>query len=230
MHNLCLIPARGGSKRIPKKNIKDFFGKPMLAYPIETALKSGLFSEIMVSTDDNEITEIALKHGANVPFFRSAKTADDYATTADVILEVIKKYSESGIHFDNICCLYACTPLLGTQHLIIAYEKLITEKKHSLFPVVEFEFPVQRALKIIDTNVEFVYSEHALTRSQDLEHYYHDAGQFYWINVKSFLKTNKIVGDNSGCIVLNRMDCQDIDVESDWKIAELKYTLKNRMI
>lgn len=224
-NNLCIIPARGGSKRIPRKNIKHFFGKPILAYSIQAAKESRLFKEIIVSTDDDEIAEIAKKFGANVPFKRSKKNANDFATTADVIEEVISQYKNIGLSFDNICCIYPCAPFVTSEKLNNAFNLLNEKKIDAVFPVVPFGFPVQRALKLSGEKLSFIQPEHALSRSQDLEKAYHDAGQFYWINTNSFLSTKKIVSDNCGAIVVSEMEAQDIDNEMDWKLAELKFQL-----
>lgn len=224
-NNLCIIPARGGSKRIPRKNIKDFFGKPILAYSIQAATESNLFKEIIVSTDDDEIAEMAKKFGASVPFMRSAKTSDDFATTVDVIEEVISQYKNIGLTFDTTCCIYPCAPFVNANKITNAFNLLNEKKFDSVFPVVAFGFPVQRALKLSEEKLSFIQPEYALSRSQDLEKAYHDAGQFYWINTNSFLSTKKIVSDNCGAIVVSEMEAQDIDNESDWKLAELKYQL-----
>ncbi|MFZ1705113.1 MAG: pseudaminic acid cytidylyltransferase [Saprospiraceae bacterium] len=227
MANLCIIPARGGSKRIPRKNIKEFLGKPMLSYPILLAKESNLFDEIMVSTDDTEIAEIATQYGATVPFKRSLETSNDFATTAEVIVEVLQKYREEGLSFENVCCLYPCTPLLEVKHVQNAFDVFLTEKNDSLVPIVSYEFPIQRALRIEQNRTRFVSSEHALTRSQDLEPNYHDTGQFYWLNVFSFLESKQIIGLNCGFIIMDEMYCQDIDVETDWRMAELKYKINH---
>jgi N-acylneuraminate cytidylyltransferase len=226
MANLCIIPARGGSKRIPRKNIRDFLGKPMLAYPVSNAIASGLFDEIMVSTDDAEIAEIAIQSKAGVPFFRSVETAGDTATTASVISEVLENYTSIGKEFDYVCCLYPCTPLLTPQRIIDGFTAISDRRLHTVLTVQEFDFPVQRALKVVNDEVRFMFPEFALTRSQDLDTLYHDAGQFYWLEVNKFMKTKTIIGEKCGYVVLSGMDAQDIDNESDWKMAELKYRMK----
>lgn len=227
MKNLAIIPARGGSKRIPRKNIKPFLGKPMIAYAIENALKSGLFEEVMVSTDDDEIAEIALKYGAKVPFLRSKKNSDDFATTFDVIEEVISCYTERGEHFNEICCIYACTPLLNSTHLVEAYTKLIEGSYSSVYPVVEYSTPIQRSLRINSEKLEFCQPEYLKTRSQDLEKRYFDPGQFYWMNTKKIVECKSVFTDNTGYIVYDEQRVQDIDNESDWSIAEMKFKLLN---
>ncbi|GAA3736181.1 pseudaminic acid cytidylyltransferase [Flavobacterium ginsengisoli] len=225
MSNLCIIPARGGSKRIPRKNIKLFLGKPIIAYSIEAAINSKLFDEVMVSTDDPEIAEIATKFGANVPFFRTEKTANDFATTFDVIEEVLLNYKDLDQNYDVVCCLYACAPFATSIKLTESLEVLEKNNYDSVFPVMQFGFPIQRSLKFEDDKIKFFYPEFSLSRSQDLEKSYHDAGQFYWMQVDKCLPEKKILTGNSGSIVISEMEGQDIDNEVDWKLAELKYEL-----
>jgi len=226
MPNLCIIPARGGSKRIPRKNIKNFLGKPIIAYSIEAAINSGLFDEVMVSTDDKEIAEIAIKYGAKIPFLRTDKTANDYAPTFDVIEEVLVKYKELNKTFDFTCCLYACAPFVTGRKLTDSFKILKKNKFDSIFPVMTFGFPIQRALKMgSDNKIDFFYPEFSLTRSQDLPQSYHDAGQFYWMNTEKCLQQKKIITDNAGSIIVSELEGQDIDNEIDWKLAELKYEL-----
>ncbi|WP_438969474.1 pseudaminic acid cytidylyltransferase [Nonlabens sp.] len=227
MGNLCIITARGGSKRIPRKNIKPFLGKPIIAYSIEAALNSKLFDEVMVSTDDDEIAEIAHEYGANIPFKRSSENSDDYATTFDVIEEVLNQYKvELNQTFEFACCIYPTAPFVNAEILSSAFSLLGENRFDSVFPVMPFSFPVQRALKLSDAgNITFFNQEFATTRSQDLEKSYHDAGQFYWINVEECLKSKKLITENSGSIVISELQGQDIDNETDWKLAELKYEL-----
>lgn len=226
MANLCIIPARGGSKRIPKKNIKDFLGKPIIAYSIEAAINSGLFDEVMVSTDNQEIAEIAISFGAKVPFLRTEQTANDYATTFDVIEEVQSKYHLHNKNFEFTCCLYACAPFITASKLADSFKILQKNDFDSLFPVMTFGFPIQRALKKgIDNKIDFFYPEFSLTRSQDLEQSYHDAGQFYWMKTETCLRKKRIITENSGSIIVSELEGQDIDNETDWKLAELKYEL-----
>lgn len=225
MSNLAIIPARGGSKRIPRKNIKDFLGKPIIAYSIEAALKSQLFDEVMVSTDDTEIAEISIQYGANVPFLRSEKNADDYATTVDVLIEVIEKYNSQGRTFENVACLYPSAPFTTSNKLKEAYKILISKKIDAVFPVMPFSFPIQRSLKLKDGKLSYFYPEFENSRSQDLEKAYHDAGQFYFINKSSLLINKSIITKNTGAILITELEAQDIDNETDWKIAEIKYEL-----
>lgn len=228
MANLCIIPARGGSKRIPKKNIKSFLGKPIIAYSIEAAINSTLFDEIMVSTDDDEIAEAALKYGANVPFRRTALTSNDHATTFDVLEEVVKEYQNRNQMFDNICCLYATAPFVMGAKLKHAYDLMMEQKNDSIFPMVEFSFPIQRALKIDNGKLSFVNPAEKNTRSQDLEKRYHDAGQFYFMKTDIVLGKGELVSDKAGTFVINEMEAQDIDSETDWLLAELKYRLLSK--
>jgi len=230
MGNLCIIPARGGSKRIPRKNIKDFLGKPIIAYSIETALQSGLFEEVMVSTDDEEIAEVAKRYGAKVPFFRSKENSDDFATTADVLLEVLREYNTLGFSYEYACCIYATAPLIRRQNLIDGFRKVVTERRYSVFPVVKFSYPVWRGLKILDSgDAEMIWAEHINTRSQDLEEVYHDAGQWYWFEVAYLVENKTMFSENSAAIILSGLDVQDIDDDADWQMAELKYELLQRL-
>jgi len=221
MGNLCIIPARGGSKRIPRKNIKDFLGKPIITYSIEAALKSQLFDEVMVSTDDQEIAKIAKKYGAKVPFIRSVKNANDFATTVDVLKEVENDYKKKGKKFENICCIYATSPLIQISKLHEGYRKLTENKLDSVFPIVPFSYPILRSLKLVGEKVIMNWAEHTQTRSQDLPPAYHDAGQWYWYKPEKVKRA--LFTDNSGAVVLNELQVQDIDSMEDWQMAELKY-------
>ena len=225
MSSIAIITARGGSKRIPKKNIKDFCGKPVIAYSIEAALKSGLFDEVMVSTDSEEIAEIARRYGANVPFMRSEKTSNDWATTADVLKEVIENYSLQKLNFDMFCCLYPTAPFITAEKLKAAKALLDREKADSLMPVVRFSFPPQRGMIIKKGCLEYRYPEFKNARSQDLEPLYHDCGQFYFCRVDAFLKYNALVTPNTVPMEMAEEEVQDIDNLSDWELAELKYKL-----
>lgn len=231
MKNKCLaiITARGGSKRIPRKNIKDFLGKPIIAYSIEAAIKSNLFDEVMVSTDDNEIAEISKQYGAKVPFLRSNKNSDDYSGTADVLIEVMNKYKELAINFDLGCCIYPTAPLIKPENIIKAHNLLINEKFDSVFPVVKFSYPIFRALKIENNKVKMIWEENLTKRSQDFPDAFHDAGQFYWFKVNEFIITKKIFTENTGAIELVENEVQDIDNEIDWELAEMKYKLLNEI-
>ena len=226
---IAIIPARSGSKRIPHKNIKDFLGKPIIAYSIETALQSGLFDEVMVSTDDEQIAKIARKYGAKVPFLRSPETSDDYATLSDVILEVINNYDEKyNIKFDNICCLLATAPFVETSDLETAYQKLLRHNFDAVFPIVKYDFPIQRALKLKNHKVDMFWPENKNKRSQDLEPAYHDAGLFYWIKNDAFINHKTLWTQNTAGIEISRYKAQDIDTPEDWLLAELKYKLRQK--
>ena len=228
MKKIAIIPARSGSKRIPGKNIRPFLGKPIIAYSIETAIKSELFDEIMVSTDSLEIADIAVRYGAKVPFYRSKKTSDDHAVIVDVITEVLDNYQKEGRSFDCFCCIFPTAPLISVSHIKKGYELLLNGNYDSVFPVVSFSFPIQRALKIEDGKLLMFNPEHRNTRSQDLVPAFHDTGQFYWMQVPEFLNQKTIYSKNSGAIILNELEVQDIDNETDWQMAELKFNLKNK--
>ena len=225
MPRLAIIPARGGSKRIPRKNIKNFHGKPIIAYSIEAALKSGLFDEVMVSTDDEEIKIISLEYGAKVPFMRSDNNSDDTATTLQVIREVLESYENEDRTFEEVCCIYPTAPLMKSSHLIAGLD-LLENEIASVFPVVPFSFPILRSLKVdIDNFVSMNWPEYSQTRSQDLPAAYHDAGQWYWLRPE--LINDSLYSDNSKVIILSEMEVQDIDNESDWMMAELKWSMVN---
>lgn len=226
MNNIAIIPARGGSKRIPRKNIKDFLGKPIIAYSIEVAQDSKLFEEVMVSTDDEEIAEIAKKYGAKVPFLRSIENANDYATLADVILEVVKQYSEINKHFENICCILPTAPTISNKRICEAFDKMKQYQFNSVCPVVEFSYPIFRALEIDDDKkLKMIWPEHLKTRSQDLKPAYHDSGSFYWVKTKALKDEKSFFCKNGSAISLPEIEVQDIDTENDWKLAEIKYKL-----
>ena len=226
MKSIAIITARGGSKRIPKKNIKEFCGKPIIAYSIEAALESKLFDEVMVSTDNEEIATVARHYGAKVPFLRSVKNSDDFATTADVLQEVIAEYGKRRQKFDAMCCIYPTAPFVTAAKLRQAYDKFIDSKAEMLVPVVAFSFPPQRAFIIRDGLLAYQYPEHINTRSQDLEKWYHDAGQFYIYDIVSFLKkVSKGKRLKSVSYELSETEVQDIDNLTDWKLAEMKYKI-----
>ncbi len=223
MKRLAIITARGGSKRIPRKNIKPFLGKPILAYSIEAAVASGLFDEVMVSTEDEEIAEIAKRYGAKVPFYRSEKTAGDFATTNDVLLEVIDEYEKRGQFFDVACCIYPTAPFVTAEKIKDAMGQLEASDADTLIPVVQFSYPPQRAMVIRNGQLEFKYLEYIDSRSQDLEKEYHDVGQFYCFKVPAYKENKKLMLGSILPYVVDEMEVQDIDNESDWKIAEIKY-------
>jgi len=225
MSSLAIIPARGGSKRIPRKNIKPFLGYPIIEYSIKAAIESGLFSEVMVSTDDPEIVEIALAAGATVPFLRSEKTANDFAHIGEVLTEVLETYTEFGKFFDSFCCILATAPFLSSSRIIEGYNLLQNNDYDSVFPVLKFSYPIQRALKIEDKKVSMIQPEHLLSRSQDLMPAYHDSGQFYWCRTNRFLSKKVVFTGNSGAIILSDIEVQDIDTPEDWELAEIKYQI-----
>jgi len=230
MSNLCIIPARGGSKRIPRKNIKSFLGKPIIAYSIEAALMSNLFDEVMVSTDDKEIASIAVKYGAKVPFFRSTENSDDFATTFDVIKETIYKYIDQDRHFEHVCCLYPCAPFVKPDSLKNAFSKLRGDSQ-AVIPVVRFSFPIQRAFKITSGKyLDYIHPEFEKSRSQDLDITYHDAGQYYFFKPQTVLNQKTLMPKNTTFIEMDEFHVQDIDTEMDWKLAELKYQLSQNEI
>lgn len=220
---IAIIPARGGSKRIPRKNIRDFLGQPIIAYVIETALRSGLFDEIMVSTEDDEIARIAAHYGATVPFRRSLANANDYASTADVLLEVLATYAEQGRTFTYGCCLYPTAPLITPALLQASWELLSSCEYDVVFPVLPHSHPIQRALKIENDRVSMIWPENRLARSQDLPQTYHDAGQFYWFAATPLQQKRQLWTDNVGALIISPMQAQDIDNLDDWQMAELKY-------
>lgn len=225
MPRLAIIPARGGSKRIPRKNIRPFHGKPIIAYSIEAALQSGLFDEVMVSTDDVEIAEVAKKYGATVPFMRSEMNSNDTATTLQVIREVMTFYTDRSLVFEEVCCIYATAPLVQVDHIKKGLALLQESEVASVFPVVPYSFPIQRSFSIDDNQyAKLTWPEHVNTRSQDLPPAYHDAGQWYWIKPSKL--TDKIFTDHSKVVILSEMDVQDIDNDTDWKMAEMKWTLR----
>jgi pseudaminic acid cytidylyltransferase len=224
---IAIIPARGGSKRIPNKNIKEFLGKPIIAYSIQAAIESNLFDKVVVSTDSDAIKAISLKHGAEVPFLRSEKNSDDFATTIDVILEVIKQFEEIGDKVDEACCIYATAPFVRSEELTTAYSLLVEEAYDVVFPVLPYSFPIQRAIKLdSEKKIQMFFPDERQTRSQDLEKSYHDSGQFYWFKVESVIEKATLWTDNTGVIILDEMYAHDIDTMKDWEIAEFKYRLR----
>lgn len=223
MSVLCIITARGGSKRIPKKNIKEFCGQPIIACSIRAALDSKLFDEVMVSTDSEEIADIAGKFGAAVPFMRSERNSDDHSTTADVLLEVVADYRNRGKEFDYICCIYPTAPFVTAGKLRQAFEKMGSQRADAIIPVVKFSFPPQRCFIKKDGRILYKWPEYMFTRSQDLEPYYHDAGQFYFIKTSVLESDKTLVPVNTISLEMDEMEVQDIDNITDWKLAELKY-------
>lgn len=222
MSSVAIITARGGSKRIPRKNIKEFCGKPIIQYSIEAAIESGIFDEVMVSTDDKEIADISIQYGAKVPFFRSERTSDDYASTVDVLLEVIAQYEKTGKIFNNLCCIYPTAPFISSQILVTGMN-MLDDNTDVAIPVTPFTYPPQRGLIISNDQVQFMYPNFEKARSQDIEKVYHDCGQFYCIKTEVLLREKKLFVKRTAPILLNELVVQDIDNEDDWKLAELKY-------
>lgn len=219
---LAMITARGGSKRIPRKNVKEFCGKPILLYSIEAALNSGVFDEVMVSTDDEEIARLARQAGASVPFMRSEVTANDYASTDEVIIEVLREYEKIGQHFESFCCIYPTAPFITSSRLREAMKLL--ETADSVMPVVPFSYPPQRGLVVNKEGyVERQFPQYAATRSQDLEKVYHDCGQFYACKTIPFMEAKTTDVEKLVPLVLSEMEVQDIDTLEDWELAEIKY-------
>jgi len=217
---LAIITARGGSKRIPRKNLKFFCGKPIIVYSIQSAIESNLFDEVMVSTDDKEIMSVSINYGAKVPFLRSKMTSDDHTGLSEVVEEVKKEYSKIGKKFDFVCCILPTAPLISSKNLKKGFKKLKESNLDVTFPVVRFSSPIQRSYRMIEGRLEMFYPEFYDSRSQDLEISYHDSGQFYWMKYDKTLKD----GIKSG-FEISELESQDIDSDTDWKLAELKFNL-----
>ncbi len=222
---LAIIPARGGSKRIPKKNIKDFLGVPIIKYSIDAALQSALFDEVMVSTEDDKIAKVTIGLGAKCPFYRSKKAANDHAMLAEVIEEVLMEYKKVNKSFDYVCCIIATAPFISSELLVKTYNQIKSTGADSLIPVTRFSYPIQRALKIENGKLQMICPENLEKRSQDLMPAYHDVGQFYWLTVDNFLKTKNLFNDNTIPYEVSDMEMQDIDTIDDWMVAEIKYKI-----
>lgn len=230
MKKIAIIPARGGSKRIPRKNIKNFLGKPIMLYSLEAALQSKLFDEVMVSTEDEEISNVALENGANVPFLRSKKNAEDLASTYDVLEEVILEYKKIDKEFDYACCIYPTAPFVTSKKLQDSFNLLKKNHWDSVFPVVKFSYPIQRAILINkDSKISMFDPEMNDNRSQDLPETFHDAGQFYWFKTNKLLESKRIWTENTRVIKFSELEVQDIDNVDDWDLAELKYKSLNKI-
>ena len=225
---IAIIPARGGSKRIPRKNIKDFYGKPLIAYSIEVAVKSKLFDKVMVTTDDKEIATIAKEYGADVPFLRPKKLSDDFTGTQEVINHTLEYLKENNEVYDYACTIYATAPLLQKKYLIEGFKKLKESTAVNTFSATSMPFPIQRTFKLnSEGRCEMFTPEHYMTRSQDLEEAYQDAGQFYWKRLDR--ESSEIMfGEDSIPIILPRHLVQDIDTLEDWKRAEIMYEVISR--
>jgi N-acylneuraminate cytidylyltransferase len=225
LSSICIIPARGGSKRIPGKNIRSFLGKPIIAYSIEAALKSELFDVVMVSTDDQEIADIAVKYGASVPFLRSSDNSGDMATTYQVVEEVIGCYASEGRVFDYTCTLYATAPFVTADKLKMAYSRMSSTNSEAIYTVQEFSYPIQRSVSFQEDGLKLNWPENFNKRSQDLTKNFHDCGQFYLYETDVYLEKVGVFNMNSDAIIISEMESQDIDSETDWQLAELKYQL-----
>ena len=222
---LAVITARGGSKRIPRKNIKSFSGQPIIKYSIDAAMHVERFDEVMVSTDDEEIAKIATLYGAKVPFLRSSEKSDDYATTAEVLEEVLLEYQKRGTAFTHLFCIYPTAPFVTAGKLYDAMKLLVETGADSVLPVTRFSFPIQRSLNIEEGRIRMNWPEYYQSRSQDLLPAYHDAGQFYALKSCSLLEQKRLYTDFTVPIIVPESEVQDIDNEEDWKIAELKFQL-----
>ena len=221
--NICVIPARGGSKRIPRKNIRDFCGKPMITWAIDHAKRCGLFDTVIVSTDDPQIADVSRNSGADVPFLRPAFLSDDFTPTVPVIAHAVQHCVTLGLDVENVCCLYPCVPFLEVADLVAALEAMRQHNAHFSYPVTEYVHPIQRAMRRLETGqMQFLDSEHELTRTQDLENLYHDAGQFYWGKASAWLASLKMHTDGVGIVIPN-WRVVDIDNLDDWRRAELLY-------
>lgn len=226
---LAVIPARGGSKRIPRKNIKSFCGKPMIAWSIEAALQSGCFDHVVVSTDDDEIAHVARKYGAQVPFMRPATLSDDHTGTTEVVAHAIDWFAAHGQKPELVCCLYATAPFVVADDLLRGLTMLIQTGSNYAFAVTSYDFPIQRAIRITQANrVEMFHPEHFNTRSQDLEAAYHDAGQFYWGLARAWVENKVIFSIASVPLLLPRHRVQDIDTPEDWVRAEWLFKAINQ--
>lgn len=229
MSAVAIILARGGSKRIPRKNVRPFLGQPVLQFPIKAALNAGCFDEVMVSTDDDEIAEVSLAAGAVTPFRRTERNSGDHSTTTSALLEVIQQYRDAGREWDYVCGMYAATPLVTPKHLQDGWDLLRASDQHdTVLPVIRFGYPIQRAFGINNGLLKLMHPENEFTRSQDLAPAYHDAGQWYWMRRASFERQQKVFMNHCVPLVLSELEVQDIDNEDDWKLAEVKYTLKHR--
>ncbi len=222
---IAIIPARGGSKRIPGKNIRAFAGKPIIAWPIDAAIRSGLFDRVIVSTDDADIASLSREYGAETPFMRPPELADDFTGTSAVVKHAIQWFEEQGESVSYACCIYATAPFLQVEYLRSGLEQLLDRGKSFAFSVTSYPFPIQRAVRINSEGlVEAIWPENIGARSQDLEEAYHDAGQFYWGRAEAFLNDIPIFSQESLPILLPRHLVQDIDTPEDWKRAELMFS------
>jgi pseudaminic acid cytidylyltransferase len=222
---LAVIPARGGSKRIPRKNIRPFHGKPIIGWSIDAALKSGCFDRIIVSTDDEEIAEVACRLGAEAPFRRPAQLADDHTPTVPVVADAVRRMNDSGVHPELVCCIYPAAPMVRADALRRALEVMASPQWEYCVPVTSFPYAIQRALRRAPSGgVSLMNPETANVRSQDLEPAYHDAGQFYWGRASAWLAHSPVFGPRTASVLLPRHQVQDVDTEEDWSVAERLFT------
>lgn len=227
---LAVITARGGSKRIPGKNIKSFCGKPIIEYSIKTALDSNLFDDVIISTDDITIAEIAIAAGATLPFLRSRENSNDFAGTADVLCEVIDSFKQLDIEYSVACCIYPTAPFITVELLKNGLELFAKGKYDVVFPSVKYSYPIQRAINIdtgSNNKVSMLWPDNYSKRSQDLHPVYHDTGQFYWFCPSTMLAKRRLFTENTGSLIINELMVQDIDTIEDWEIAEIKYRILN---
>ena len=222
---VAIIPARGGSKRIPRKNIRPFLGKPIIAYSIEAAIHSGIFDRVIVSTDDTEIAHVAKQFGAEVPQLRSHQASTDHAPIVDVVLEVLEQLKQNeGLEPNYLCCIFATAPFVNDSRLSTSFRLMAENRKDGIFPVVEYSYPIQRSLEVkSDNSIGMVWPEHLLSRSQDLPARFHDSGQYYWAKTASVVSEQTLFVKNCMAEHISPLQAQDIDVEDDWLLAELKY-------
>ena len=226
---IAVIPARGGSKRIPRKNIRMFCGKPIIAYSISAAQQTGLFDQVVVSTDEEEIASVAREFGATTPFVRPKELADDFTGTNAVVKHAVAWFNAQSNDVTHACCLYATAPLVQARFISEGYEALSGSDAAFAFSVTSYAFPIQRAVRVTpEGRVDAIYPEHRMTRSQDLEHAYHDAGQFYWGTARAFLEDLPVFAPHSIGVILPRHLVQDIDTLEDWDQAELMYRAIDR--
>jgi len=223
--NLAIIPARGGSKRIPGKNIKNFAGKPIISYSIDAAQKSGMFDEVMVSTDNDKIATVARACGASVPFVRSDNNSDDYATIADVVAEVIREYQKHKKEYEWICVIYPTAPFVTADKLRAAFNSVLNENADGVLPVTQYSYPPQRGLVIEESHLKMKWPENLTLRSQDLEPIFHDSGQFCFVKTEAFLREKTLFLKKTIPFIVSELEVQDVDSETDWTLAELKYQL-----
>ncbi len=227
---VCIIPARGGSKRVPRKNIRSFLGHPIIAYPITAALESGVFSEVMISTDDAEIANFATTCGAMVPFMRSGKTSGDHAIIDEVLLEVLDEYKKQNRSFDYLCCIFPTAAFVSAKMLSESFEMLLKGAFDSVIPVVRYSPPIQRAFRLKNGKLEMFEPENFKKRTQDLELAFYDAGLFYWMKTDCFVKNKKCLTSNTGAFEIDENACCDIDTEEDWIFAERLFELMMKKI